>query len=112
MRAQRFSHYRLMWIVVFFDLPTDEKEDRFVYTQFRKSLLKNGFAMFQFSVYIRHCASRENAEVHLKRIKRSLPDRGKTSILCITDKQFETMEIFHGFSKSPTPQGIKQLEMF
>ena len=112
MRAQRFSHYRLMWIVVFFDLPTDEKEDRFVYTQFRKSLLKNGFAMFQFSVYIRHCASRENAEVHLKRIKRSLPDRGKTSILCITDKQFETMEIFHGFSKKTTPQGIKQLEMF
>lgn len=112
MQGLRFSHYRIMWIVVFFDLPTDEKEDRFVYAQFRKNLLKNGFTMFQFSVYTRHCASRENAEVHLKRVKRYLPDRGKTSILCITDKQFETMEIFHGFIKTAVPKGIQQLEMF
>ena len=36
-------------------------------------MLKDGFVMFQFSIYIRHCPSRENAEVHIKRVKSHLP---------------------------------------
>ncbi|HET6244467.1 MAG TPA: CRISPR-associated endonuclease Cas2 [Bacteroidia bacterium] len=37
------------------------------------NLLKNGFNMMQFSVYMRHCASSENTDVHEKRIQRLLP---------------------------------------
>ena len=53
-----------MWVIVMFDLPTDTKADRRSYALFRKSLIQDGFSMLQFSVYIRHCASDENAYVH------------------------------------------------
>ena len=54
-----------MWILVFFDLPTETKKERKAATLFRSNLIKDGFTMFQFSIYIRHCASRENMEVHI-----------------------------------------------
>jgi len=80
--------YRIMWLFVFFDLPTETKKDRRNASLFRKDLLKDGFSMMQFSVYIRHCASGESADVHEKRIEIRLPPLGKVSILRITDKQF------------------------
>lgn len=72
----RFSEYRVMWILVFFDLPTETKKDRKAYAKFRKDIMGDGFTMFQFSIYIRHCASRENADVHIKRVKAMLPEFG------------------------------------
>jgi CRISPR-associated protein Cas2 len=68
--------------------------------------------MFQFSIYLRHCASRENAEVHIQRVKKILPDHGHVGIMCITDKQFGMMEIFHGQKIAPTTPPAQQLEMF
>ena len=44
----RFSEYRIMWVLVLFDLPTDTKKDRKEYALFRKKLLMDGFTMFQF----------------------------------------------------------------
>src|SRR5690554_722693 len=99
---ERFSEYRVMWVMVFFDLPTETKKDRKIYTTFRKKLLQDGFTMFQFSIYLRHCASRENAEVHIKRVKSFLPPTGQVGILCVTDKQFGKMELFVGKKGSVT----------
>jgi len=108
----RFSQYRTMWILVFFDLPTDSKKERKMSAEFRKRLLIDGFTMFQFSIYIRHCASRENADVHIKRVKNMLPEKGHIGILCITDKQFGNMEIFLAKKEIlPTSSG-QQLELF
>lgn len=109
---ERFSDYRVMWILVFFDLPTETKKDKKAYVQFRKDLIDDGFTMFQFSMYVRHCASQENAEVHLKRVRRVLPDFGKVGMMCITDKQFSNIELF--YCKKPAenqPHGV-QLELF
>lgn len=50
--------YRIMWIFVFFDLPTTTRKDRKNASLFRKNILKDGFTMMQFSVYNRHCASK------------------------------------------------------
>lgn len=109
---ERFSEYRIMWVLVFFDLPTETKKERKVAAEFRKKLTKDGFTMFQFSIYLRHCPSRENAEVHIRRTKASLPPAGEVGILCITDKQFGMMEIFRG-KKVATPQTPpQQLELF
>jgi len=58
MKANRLNAYRIMWVLVFFDLPTETKKDRKIYTEFRKKLLSDGFSMFQFSIYLRHCASK------------------------------------------------------
>ena len=90
----RFSEYRIMWVLVLFDLPTDTKKDKKAYADFRKNLQKDGFTMFQFSIYVRHCASSENADVHIKRVKSFLPEFGQVGIICITDKQFGNIELF------------------
>lgn len=108
----RLNQYRSMWVLVFFDLPTDTKKDRRVATKFRKSLLDDGFTMFQFSIYTRFCASRENADVHIKRVKRRLPEDGKVGILHITDKQFGMMELFFGTKQVETERPAQQLELF
>lgn len=108
----KLNEYRVMWILVFFDLPTETKKERKIYAQFRKELLKDGFSMFQFSIYVRHCASRENKDVHIKRLKRILPDAGHIGILSITDKQFGQMEIFYGKKKDNGFIEPAQLELF
>ncbi len=101
-----------MWVLVFFDLPTETSEQRKVYADFRKKIMKDGFTMFQFSIYLRHCTSRENADVHISRVKKSLPKKGHIGILCITDKQFGMMEIFFGRDAAPLQQPSQQLEIF
>lgn len=109
---ERFNAYRIMWLLVFFDLPTETKQDKDQYVKFRKRLLSNGFAMFQFSIYVRHCPSRENADAHADRIRKGLPPRGCVGILCITDKQFGMMELFHGTKEVDLPPPPQQLELF
>ena len=37
----RFSEYRIMWVLVFFDLPTESKRERKLYADFRKKLLQD-----------------------------------------------------------------------
>ncbi|MGB4654148.1 MAG: CRISPR-associated endonuclease Cas2 [Bacteroidales bacterium] len=108
----RFSEYRVMWVLVFFDLPTETKKDRAVAAKFRKQLITDGFTMFQFSIYIRHCSSRENADVHARRVERILPEAGKVGILRITDKQFGNMKVFYGKKREKNPPTSHQLELF
>jgi CRISPR-associated protein Cas2 len=109
---ERFSEYQIMWIFVFFDLPTETKRERKVYAEFRKKLMRDGFTMFQFSIYLRHCPSRENADVHIKRVKQLLPREGYVGILTITDKQFGQMELFRGCRCVAGDAPVQQLELF
>jgi CRISPR-associated endoribonuclease Cas2 len=112
MYINRLSEYRVMWVLVLFDLPTETKKQKKVYALFRKRLLKDGFTMFQFSIYLRHCPSRENADVHIKRVKNWLPEKGSVGILCITDKQFGNMELFVGTQQESLSVGYQQLELW
>jgi CRISPR-associated protein Cas2 len=101
-----------MWVLVFFDLPTESKKDRKIYAGFRKELIKDGFAMFQFSTYLRHCASDESAEAHIGRVQKILPENGDIGILKITDKQFGQMEILNCREKVSLNLPVQQLELF
>ena len=108
----KLNEYRVLWILVLFDLPTETKKERKIAAAFRKNIMKDGFSMFQFSIYLRHCSSRENTEVHIKRVKNLLPEKGHVGILTITDKQFGMMELFYGRKEKEKPGISQQLEMF
>ena len=95
-----------------FDLPTDTKSARRDYTRFRNHLVKDGFTMMQYSVYIRHCPSQERVDVHLKRIEAHLPPDGEVRILLVTEKQFERMRVFWGKRRKPPQDAPAQLEFF
>jgi len=105
-----FGRIKTVWIIVLFDLPSDTKQARQQYTRFRKSLLINSFSMMQYSVYIRHCASEENATVHVARVKKSLPPDGEVRILKITDKQFGKIEVYYGKKRRAIEKAPRQLE--
>ncbi len=112
MKQNRFNQYRNMWVLVLFDLPTETKKDRKNYADFRKFLQRDGFTMFQFSIYIRHCMSMENAKMHVQRVKKYLPNKGHVGIICITDKQFGMMELFYGKDVAIKQVEGQQLELF
>lgn len=95
-----------------FDLPTETKQARRAYASFVKHLRRDGFTRLQYSVYARHSPSKENTEVHTKRIERNLPPHGEVRILTITDKQFERMAVFLGKIPKPTEKPPCQLQLF
>ncbi len=101
-----------MWVFVHFDLPTLTKKNRKDYANFRKMLLNDGFNMIQYSIYVRHCSSRENAVVHKNRVKKLLPPQGHVILFDITDAQFGKMEIFYSKKKAARRDIPEQLELF
>lgn len=104
--------YRIMWLFVFFDLPVKTKKQRKDTTKFRKNLEKDGFTMMQFSVYTRHCGSKESMEVHIRRVKAFIPPLGKTSMLKVTDKQYGDIINYLGKEKDIEFKTPQQLEFF
>lgn len=112
MKYDTINQYRNMWVLVFFDIPVQTKKQRKLASLFRKQLIADGFTMFQFSIYMRNSPSRENADVHIKRVKNMLPEYGHVGILKITDKQFGMMELFHSKNISGNPKIVQQLELF
>ena len=104
--------WRTMWVIAMFDLPTDTPKARKAYARFRKDLLNDGFTMMQYSVYIRHCASIENAKVHATRMGRRVPSAGEVRFLTITDKQFGRMETYVGKTRKAPSNPPAQLEFF
>lgn len=88
--------YRFMRLLLFYDLPSVEKEDLKEYRVFRKFLLINGFYMLQESVYSKLLLNNTNAELLIEKIKRNLPEKGIIQILLITEKQFQKIETLLG----------------
>lgn len=107
-----FGGLNSMWVIVLFDLPTETPEDRKHYTEFRHFLLEDGFTMMQYSVYMRHSSSDENALVHIQRVKAKLPPDGEVRIVKITDKQFGRIEVFYGAKRKPIEMAPEQLMLF
>jgi CRISPR-associated protein Cas2 len=101
-----------MWVIAMFDLPTDTPKERKAYARFRKNLLEDGFTMMQYSVYSRHCASNENAEVHVKRMGALVPASGEVRFMIITDNQFGRIKVYVGKKRQPTQQSPSQLQLF
>ena len=101
-----------MWMMVMFDLPVVEKEERKEATRFRQDLLDLGFEMAQFSVYMRCCVSRERTDALVSKIRAALPSGGKVAILFFTDKQYENMIHFFARQEGKAPQETGQLALF
>ena len=67
--------------------------------------------MMQYSVYMRHSASEENAQVHRNRVKQFLPPEGEVRMIKITDKQFSKIEVFYGKKRVPVEPAPSQLQL-
>lgn len=110
--GEPLSSYRIMWMIVMFDLPVVTRVERKAATDFRMRLLDHGFEMAQFSVYMRFCVSSHQAETLAGRIAEELPASGKVNILFFTDKQYERILSFHGRSRQDGPKTPSQFQLF
>jgi len=108
----KLNKYELMWMLVLFDLPVVEKEERKEATVFRNFLLDNGFYMVQFSIYSKVLSGTDACEKYFKLIENNLPGKGKVDIVTITDRQYENIRSFDGFSKIMKKKTSKQLLLF
>lgn len=77
------------------------KPQRRAAMKFRQWLLDEGWEMSQFSIYMRWCVGKEQADGRLRLVAREVPKDGKVHVLMVTDKQFESMAVFRG----PARQG-------
>lgn len=101
-----------MWVIAMFDLPVDNKSARRAYARFRKDLLEDGFTMMQFSIYVRHCASIDNAEIHATRMGAKVPEKGEVRFLTITDNQFGRIKVYVGRKRDKPATSPSQLQLF
>ncbi|MGV3465705.1 MAG: CRISPR-associated endonuclease Cas2 [Heyndrickxia sp.] len=90
------SPYRVMRLMLFFDLPMNTAAERRVYAKFRKYLINNGFTMLQFSVYAKIFPNRISLVQYIEGLKRNIPTKGSIRIMGVTEKQYEKMLILVG----------------
>lgn len=88
--------YNIMRLMCMFDLPVETDSEKRAYREFRKQLIKNGFVMMQYSVYVRTCPSREYTQRMENKIKKVVPVSGNVRLLTITDKQYNDMKLLVG----------------
>ena len=101
-----------MWMVVMFDLPVIEKNERKDATRFRTNLLDWGFEMCQFSVYASFCTSQAQIDTLVKQVEFALPEGGNVNVLFFTDKQYERIISFRGRQKDPAKKAPDQYLLF
>jgi len=106
------SGYKAMWLFAMFDLPVHKPELRREYSQFRGSLIKSGFTMLQYSVYVHYVASDDTEEALRTKVHASLPSHGQVRLVSITDRQFEKMEIYVGKKREKVEDPPLQLMLF
>jgi CRISPR-associated protein Cas2 len=106
------SGYRIMWMMVVFDLPVLTKAERKRATRFRNDLLDEGFSMMQLSVYLRFTSGKEQAEALARRIGQKVPPDGKVDVLFFTDKQYENVHSYRGRRDGNRPERPDQLALF
>ncbi len=83
-----------------FDLPTLTSKDRRSYLIFRKFLIKNGYMMLQYSIYTKITINRNVMDMHIKKLKSNVPEKGLVQLLSVTEKQFSEMQILIGEENS------------
>ncbi len=107
------SAFRIMWIVVMFDLPTQTKKDKKRYRWLSQYLEKETYTRLQYSVYAKVFSSAESAVHGKKRFREFLEiniKKGNVRFLMFTDMQFAKMEIVIG---EPSEQEeVTQLTLF
>lgn len=106
------SAYRFMWLLVMFDLPVGSRAERRSATKFRNWLLDQGYEMSQFSIYVRFCVGKEQADRRVRDISRNIPGKGHVNVLSVTDRQLQVMARFDGRRRRPGTGNPEQLELF
>ena len=70
-------------VLVLFDLPVQEREERKAYALFRKNLKALGYRMVQESVYVKLLRNRAFSEQEMVRLQEITPQNNGSSLLAL-----------------------------
>ncbi|MEI8244522.1 MAG: CRISPR-associated endonuclease Cas2 [Lentisphaerota bacterium] len=93
-----------MWVIIFFDLPVDPADNRKIYADFRKFILRKGFQAVQKSVYIRWTDSAAAADFCRHDIEKNCPPCGQLAIFCVTEKNMRATLFFRDGKSENAPE--------
>lgn len=79
-----------------FDLPVETSAERRAYARFVKFIKKQGFIMFQKSIYCKLSINESSVKLLEKTVKSNLPKKGMVSILTLTENQFNSISYLLG----------------
>lgn len=85
-----------MRIILMFDLPSVEKNEKKDYQIFHKELIKNGYFMMQYSVYCKPINFTRKIKTEVEKLRKKIPKQGNVRVLMVTEKQYEDMYIILG----------------
>lgn len=95
--------------MVAFDLPVKTKKERRAASDFRTFLLKDGYRMMQFSLYVRPCVTFSRQETHVRRLRMHMPLEGRVQVIYITRAQWMRSIMIHGRpAKEVEPQDLPE----
>lgn len=78
-----------MRILLFFDLPMVECEEKSEYRHFHTFLVKSGFIMLQQSVYAKMVPNKQSLEATVATLQKKKPPKGHIQILPLTEGQYQ-----------------------
>ncbi len=90
------SPFRFMRSLLMFDLPVETSAERRAYARFVKFIKKQGFIMFQKSIYCKLSINESSVKLLEKTVKSNLPKKGMVSILTLTENQFNSISYLLG----------------
>lgn len=90
------NEIKYMRLFLFFDLPSKEELEKKEYRIFHNALVKHGYIMMQFSVYIKAVNSVSKVKREIEKIRKYVPKNGNIRIISVTESQYNNMEIILG----------------
>lgn len=78
-------------ILVMYDMPVENTDDRRCYTKFRKFLLRNGYIAMQKSVYVKLLRSIARTNLEVAAVCSAAPSSGTINILPLTINSFNDL---------------------
>lgn len=89
-------NFKPMRIIVMFDLPNTEKDESKEYRIFHNDLIRNGYFMMQYSIYVKCVNATTKIDFEINKIKKHIPKEGSIRVLTITENQYNSMKIILG----------------
>ncbi|MBQ6252074.1 CRISPR-associated endonuclease Cas2 [Ruminococcus sp.] len=83
-------------ILIAFDLPTETSENRSDYRKFRSYLIKNGYIMFQESIYYKIIKNTLNSSKEIREVSVNSPRDGNIIALPLTINELYKIRTIKG----------------
>lgn len=93
---QYINFYKQMRLILIYDLPVMEAQDRIIYHKFHNNIIRLGFYMLQYSVYSKVIQNDTSMKQYMIKLEKIMPDKGNVIMMKITEKQYQDMIYLRG----------------